>query len=114
MKRGRVPSPFFDGMADSNHARSSILNARILWYRLSPSSDTAISAFASPGGTYGMGLSDEDMLLQELSSKTGESPEEVIRKALALYKAATDAVEQGKSVGIAGDPSHLEIEFVGF
>jgi len=84
------------------------------WYRRSPSSDTEISAFASPGSIYSMGLSDEDLLLQELASKTGESPDEVIRKALALYKAATDAVEQGKSVGIAGDPSHLESEFVGF
>lgn len=53
-------------------------------------------------------------LIQELSSKTGEGPDEVIGKALALYKAATEAVEQGKAVGIASDSSHLEAEFVGF
>jgi Uncharacterized protein conserved in bacteria (DUF2188) len=53
-------------------------------------------------------------IIQDLSAKTGESQEEVVRKALALYKAATEAVEQGKSVGIASDPSHLEAEFVGF
>ncbi len=62
----------------------------------------------------GMGFSDEDQLLQELSSKTGESRDEIIRKALALYKAATEAVEQDKAVGIASDPSQLEAEFVGF
>ena len=56
----------------------------------------------------------EGHLLEELSSKTGESPDDVINKALALFKAATEAVEQGKSVGIASDPSHLEAEFVGF
>ena len=55
-----------------------------------------------------------DHLLQELSSKTGESQDEVIRKALALYKVATEAVEQGKAVGIANDPNALESEFVGF
>jgi hypothetical protein len=52
--------------------------------------------------------------LDELSAKTGESPSEIMLKALALYKAAMEAVEQGKAVGIANEPSQLEAEFVGF
>ena len=55
-----------------------------------------------------------DGFLAELSAKTGESPNEIILKALALYKAAMEAVEQGKAVGIANDPKELEAEFVGF
>ncbi len=63
---------------------------------------------------YANNIIDAEQLLRELSAKTGESREEIIRKALALYKVATEAVEQDKAVGIASDPSQLEAEFVGF
>jgi hypothetical protein len=52
-------------------------------------------------------------VLDEIKARTGDSPSDVFRKALGLYKLAEDAKREGKSVGIAETPEALETEFVG-
>jgi len=52
--------------------------------------------------------------LADLSHKTGLREGEVIRLALGMLKAAVDAKEQGKHVGIAETSDALDTEFVGF
>jgi hypothetical protein len=51
--------------------------------------------------------------LNELMSRTGDSPSDLFRKALGLYKLAEEAKREGKAVGIAETPDSLETEFVG-
>jgi predicted transcriptional regulator len=51
--------------------------------------------------------------LNELMSRTGDSPSDLFRKALGLYKLAEEAKQKGKAVGIATTPEALETEFVG-
>jgi hypothetical protein len=51
--------------------------------------------------------------LDELRQKTGDSHSDLFRKALTLYKLAREAVEAGKSVGVAETPDSLETRFVG-
>ena len=51
--------------------------------------------------------------LNELMSRTGDSPSSLFRKALGLYKLAEEANREGKAVGIASTPDALETEFVG-
>jgi hypothetical protein len=45
--------------------------------------------------------------------RTGDSPSDLFRKALGLYKLAEEAKREGKVVGIAATPNCLETEFVG-
>jgi hypothetical protein len=52
-------------------------------------------------------------VLNELLKRTEDKPDDMFRKALALYKLAIEAHDQGKSVGIATSPDALETEFVG-
>jgi hypothetical protein len=91
----------------------------VLPSRISPTDSTPTEGYPpspeyQPPPLHGAATSDEDDLLGELSRKTGEGPDEVLRKALALYKAALGAVEEGKAIGIASDSGVLETEFVGF
>jgi hypothetical protein len=51
--------------------------------------------------------------LNELMKRTGDSPSDLFRKALGLYKLAEEAKREGKAVGIAATPDGLETEFVG-
>lgn len=52
--------------------------------------------------------------MNDLLGKTGDSPDDLMRKALALYKLSVDAHEDGKAVGVAASSDVLETEFVGF
>jgi hypothetical protein len=52
-------------------------------------------------------------VLNDLLDRTDGNPEDLFRKALALYRIAVEARAQGKSVGIARSPDALETEFVG-
>ena len=62
-----------------------------------------------------IGLSAEaDRQIEELALRTGDSKGDLINKALGFYKAASDAVRQGKFVGIADAEEELETEFTGF
>jgi hypothetical protein len=56
---------------------------------------------------------EANQALEELMSRTGDSPSVLFRKALGLYKLAEDAKREGKAVGIATTPDSLETEFVG-
>jgi hypothetical protein len=62
-----------------------------------------------------MSFSDQARdILNEVLDRTDGKPEDMFRKALALYRIAVEARAQGKSVGIARSPDALETEFVGF
>lgn len=52
--------------------------------------------------------------LNRLLVRTGDTPEDLFRKALALYTLASDAHTEGKAVGTATSPDVLETEYVGF
>jgi hypothetical protein len=53
-------------------------------------------------------------LLNQLLNQTGDTPDDLFRKAIGLYKVAQDAHKEGKAVGVATSPDVLETEFVGF
>jgi hypothetical protein len=53
-------------------------------------------------------------LFNQIMTQTGDSPSDLVRKALALYKVAVDAHGEGKFVGIAQTADSLETELVGF
>lgn len=56
-----------------------------------------------------------DQLLRELARRTGDPTAEVFRKAIALYKLALDAKDNGMRVGAVSDPeTMIDTEFVGF
>jgi hypothetical protein len=57
---------------------------------------------------------EADDLLADLSRRTGFNEGNVIKLALAMFKAAVDAKEQGKHVGIADTSDALVTELVGF
>ena len=57
---------------------------------------------------------DADQFLADLARETGLSEGGVLRLALVLFKAALDAKQQGKHVGITQNPDALDIELVGF
>ena len=62
-----------------------------------------------------IGLSAEaNRQIEELAQRTGDTKGDLINKTLGLYKAASDAVRQGKFVGIADVEAELETEFTGF
>jgi metal-responsive CopG/Arc/MetJ family transcriptional regulator len=52
-------------------------------------------------------------LLEEIAGSTGSNRSEVIRQALALMKAAHDAKQKGKHIGIVTDATKLDTEIVG-
>jgi hypothetical protein len=67
------------------------------------------------GDKIALNLSPEaSKLLNQLMNMTADSPDDMFRKALALYKAAMDAHKEGKAVGVAASADALETEFVGF
>jgi hypothetical protein len=51
--------------------------------------------------------------LNQLMAQTGDSPTQLFRKALGLYKVAKQAIREGKAVGIADTADSLESRFVG-
>jgi hypothetical protein len=51
--------------------------------------------------------------LNELMAQTGDTPTQLIRKALGLYKVTQQAIREGKAVGIAESADSLEARFVG-
>lgn len=53
-------------------------------------------------------------LLANLADRSGLSEGDVLRLALAMFKTAVDAREQGKHVGVASSPEVLDLELVGF
>lgn len=57
---------------------------------------------------------EADEFLADLAQQTGLSEGDVIRMALGMFKAAVDAREQGKHVGVARTSDVLEVELVGF
>ncbi len=57
---------------------------------------------------------EADDFLAELARRTGLKEGDVIRLALAMFKTAVDAKEQGKHIGVAEAPEMLDIELVGF
>ncbi len=74
-----------------------------------------VSAAYSPG-TYlvEMRMSDEVFgMLNRLAESSGQPLDAVIGKAFLLYKAAADARQDGKAVGVASSSDVLETEFVG-
>jgi hypothetical protein len=57
---------------------------------------------------------EADDVLTDLARRTGRKEGEVLRLALAMFKTAVDAKEQGKHVGVAGSREALDLELVGF
>jgi hypothetical protein len=51
--------------------------------------------------------------LDSLLNETRDTPSDLFRKALGLYKLAKEAKREGKAVGAAKNPDSLETEFVG-
>jgi hypothetical protein len=69
----------------------------------------------SKGNRITLDLSPEAIdVLSQLLNQTHDRPDDLFRKALALYKIAQDAHREGKAVGFASSPDALETEFVGF
>jgi hypothetical protein len=53
-------------------------------------------------------------MLEHLMDQTGDTPSDLFRKAIALYKVASEAHREGLAVGAAKSADPLEAEFVGF
>ena len=53
-------------------------------------------------------------VLKDLIDQTKDTPSDVLRKALGLYKLAVDAHEQGRHIGATTTADPLETEFIGF
>jgi hypothetical protein len=53
-------------------------------------------------------------LMRVLAAETGEPPEEISRKALALYRKAFEASRKGLTFAFLDDDSNVVEEFVGF
>ena len=51
--------------------------------------------------------------LDQLLQQTVDSPDDLFRKAIALYKVTKEAIQAGKFVGIAETDDGLESRFVG-
>src|SRR5262249_33274265 len=52
--------------------------------------------------------------VERLIEETGGDPTEFFKRAIALYKLAREAVDEGKAVGVTSNPEALETRFVGF
>jgi hypothetical protein len=62
-----------------------------------------------------LGLSEEmNRVIEDLAHRTNASKADLLNQAIGLYKAVSDAVREGKHVGIATSDDELESEFVGF
>ena len=53
-------------------------------------------------------------VFNQIMNMTEDKPNDIIRKAISLYKVAMEAHQQGNAVGSASTPSALDTEFVGF
>ncbi|HWE37924.1 MAG TPA: ribbon-helix-helix domain-containing protein [Isosphaeraceae bacterium] len=59
-------------------------------------------------------VTPEMMAALEKLARDSEQPlTEVIRRSLALYRAALDAIAEGKHVGYATSPDSLDVEYTG-
>ena len=85
---------------------------------------TSAGSFVSVGSAAALGVSPRTRItldltpeaaqaFNELMSRTGDSPSDLFRKALGLYKLSEEAKREGKAVGVATTPDSLETEFVG-
>jgi len=67
-----------------------------------------------PGAKIALDLTPEAAKsLNDLISRTGDTPAALFRKAIGLYALAKQAESEGKAVGVATNPDSLETEFVG-
>ena len=70
-----------------------------------------------PGQGYSLLLTFSEELgarLDELVRRSGDSRADVLNQAIGLYKAVSDAIREGKRVGIVDDPEiELDTEIVG-
>jgi hypothetical protein len=57
---------------------------------------------------------EAEEMLNRLIAQTKDSPSDLFRKALALYKVASESHRDGLKVGAAKTADSLESEFVGF
>jgi hypothetical protein len=57
---------------------------------------------------------EAESMLKHLIDQTKDSPSDLFRKALALYKLASESHREGFAVGRAKNADTLEAEFVGF
>jgi hypothetical protein len=77
-------------------------------------SPLAISRDEDEGVILSVQMSSQGLeMLGDLAASSGQTLDEVVGKAFLLYKAASDAHREGKSVGIAPNSEVLETEFVG-
>ena len=54
-----------------------------------------------------------DRTIEALMRRTSMPKADVLNMAVGLLKAAVEAVDRGKRVGVAGDEAELEVEFTG-
>ena len=115
-------------MADESRALGSVAGSPIGSAVGSPVGRPIGSSVGSPAGRpfgvradsldwYALDLHASGVVvhaIDELARRLNEDPGQVLVKAVALLKAAVDAHEQGKAVGVAASPESLETEFVGF
>jgi predicted transcriptional regulator len=57
---------------------------------------------------------EAEEMLKHLIDQTKDSPSDIFRKALALYKVASESHREGLKVGATKSAESLEAEFVGF
>ena len=70
--------------------------------------------FSSPAWSQAVeAASEAAKALNQLIQQTGDSPTDLFRKAIALYKVTKEAIQEGKVVGIAETEDGLETRFVG-
>ena len=89
------PAEAFTESADPNSfgRRAEVGPAALLTLRLSPEMNQAV---------------------EELMSRTSLPKADVFNVAIGLLRAAVDAADRGKRIGIASDDAELEVEFTGF
>ena len=85
-------------------------------HRVQPGSQGSVLTSQIPPHTkVVVDLSPEaENLLKRLMDQTGDSPSDLFRKALSLYKVASESHRDGLAVRAAKSPDSLEAEFIGF
>ena len=73
-----------------------------------------LGAHVLKGNRFDLQLNDELVSsLNDLMQHSGDSPEEVFRKALALYKVGVEAKEEDNRLAIVGPDGEIVQEIVG-
>ena len=84
-------------------------------HETSASGSVSMSGVATASIVRNLAMTPEaDEFLADLSRRTGLNEGNVLRLALGMFKAAVDAKEQGKHIGVAENADALDIELVGF